>query len=215
MEASRVLIVEDEKITAMDLQAVLTDLGYDARWIVPTGEEAIQTAGDIKPDLVLMDIVLEGRMVGIEAAAQIRNRFDIPVIYLTAYQDDTLFERAKITEPFGYLVKPFVENDLRRTLEIAIHNHAIEKEIREQKKFLAEFLDSFPHPFFIVDAHDYTIRVANSAAQAGPLVRMTTCYSLTHGRSEPCKGLEHPCPVEKVKRTKQPRSLTMMTRHWR
>jgi two-component system cell cycle sensor histidine kinase/response regulator CckA len=203
MASSRILIVEDETITAMDLQAVLTDLGYDAQWIVTSGEEAIETARDIKPDLVLMDIVLKGRMDGIEAAYQIRTRFDIPVVYLTAYQDDTLFERAKRTEPFGYVVKPYAEHDLSRILEIAIHNHAIEKKIREQKKFLNEFLESFPHPIFVVDAHDYTIKVANSAAQAGPLTQKTTCYALTHSRSESCKGMKHPCPVDEVKRTKQ------------
>ena len=107
MAKIQILVVEDESIVARDIQKTLQNLGYDVPCVVSSGEAAIQKAEENRPDLVLMDIVLKGKMDGIEAAEQICSRFNIPIVYLTAYTDDKMLARAKITEPFGYIVKPF------------------------------------------------------------------------------------------------------------
>lgn len=122
-EQKKILVVEDETIMARDLQSKLESLGYSVSAVIPSGEEAVEKTGELMPDLVLMDIALEGDMDGIEAADLIKNRFNIPVIYLTAYADDDILERAKITEPFGYMIKPFGERGLHSTIEMAIYKH--------------------------------------------------------------------------------------------
>src|SRR6266700_3973971 len=110
-QTSHILVVEDETIIAMDIQSRLRSLGFDAE-VAGTGEEAVSKAIEAPPDLILMDIVLPGTIDGIEAAEEIRKRFDIPVIYLTAYSDSRTLERAKKTGPFGYLLKPLKDRDL-------------------------------------------------------------------------------------------------------
>jgi PAS domain S-box-containing protein len=135
MTSAVILIVEDERITAEDIRAGLKLAGYEVPVIVSSGEEAVQQAGKIKPDLVLMDIKLEGEMDGIDAACEIRKLYDIPVIYLTAYSDEKTVERAKLTEPSGFLVKdhgiitkPFEESELHAAIEITLYRHQMEKE---------------------------------------------------------------------------------------
>ncbi len=128
MAKSKIMIVEDEWITADDIKTSLQSLGYTVTSMVSSGKEAIQKAEEDRPDLVLMDIVLKGEMDGIEAANQIRSRFNIPIVYLTAYADEKVLERAKITEPSGYIVKPFINEDLKITIEIALYKHKAEKE---------------------------------------------------------------------------------------
>ena len=107
MAKTEILIVEDERITAEDIRLSLGGLGYAVTGMASSGEEAIRKAEELHPDLVLMDIVLGGDMDGIEAAKRIRARFKIPVVYLTAYADEKRLERAKVTQPFGYILKPF------------------------------------------------------------------------------------------------------------
>ena len=106
MDKLRVLIVEDEAIVSMDLRYMLESLGYTVPAEVGSGEEAVNAASQRRPDVVLMDIRLSGEMDGIDTAAQIRDQFDVPVVYLTAHADEATLERAKLTEPFGYLSKP-------------------------------------------------------------------------------------------------------------
>ena len=118
MKKTKILIVEDEAIVAQDLEGTLGRMGYLVPAIVSTGEEAIQTAAQTRPDLVLMDIVLHGKMNGVEAAERIRFELGIPVVYLTAYADEKTLDRAKRTEPYGYLLKPFDERELHSTIEI-------------------------------------------------------------------------------------------------
>ncbi|MBT7350197.1 response regulator, partial [candidate division WWE3 bacterium] len=107
MSKAKILVVEDELISAKGIRSALKSLGYDVLDIVASGKEAIQKASGSQPDLILMDIKLDGEMDGIEAARQIKDRFNIPVVYLTAHADDATLERAKITDPFGYILKPF------------------------------------------------------------------------------------------------------------
>ncbi|MBU2515363.1 response regulator [bacterium] len=138
MSRSRILIVEDEVIVAKEIEETLLKIGYDVCSIVNSGEKAIAQAGKEKPDIILMDINLQGEMDGIEAAGIIRNQFDLPVVYLTAYVDAETTRRAKVTQPLGYLQKPFEETDLRVALEIAQYTAGIEIERKNFHKALVE-----------------------------------------------------------------------------
>ena len=124
----RILIVEDEHIVAMGIKKMLKNLGYTVTGVASCGEDAISKAEITFPDVVLMDIMLKGNMDGVEAAGKIRERFNVPVVYLTAYSDNKILERAKNTEPFGYIVKPFDEKDLYSSIEVALHRYRKEKE---------------------------------------------------------------------------------------
>jgi diguanylate cyclase (GGDEF)-like protein len=123
MSRAKILIVEDESIIAEDIADSLESIGYTVVGIVASGEEAILLAGKLQPDLVLMDIMLQGEMDGITAAEQIQSRYQIPAIYLTAYADDKTLERVKDTNPFGYIVKPYEEKNLHLTIQIALQRH--------------------------------------------------------------------------------------------
>ena len=113
MAKAKIMIVEDDRIVAEDIQESLKKLGYAVSAIVSFGKEAIKRAKEDNPDLVLMDIVLSGEMNGTEAADLIRSQFNIPIVYLTAYADEQVMERAKITEPYGYIIKPFEDRELK------------------------------------------------------------------------------------------------------
>ncbi|ADE36656.1 response regulator [Methanohalophilus mahii] len=128
MNKSRILVVEDEAIVAMVIKRRLKDLGYIVSGVASTGRDAITKVEGTFPDLVLMDIRLKGDMNGIEATKIIRDRFSLPVVYLTAHSDDVTFKKAKETDPDGYILKPFTEKDLSTTIEIALHKFRKEKE---------------------------------------------------------------------------------------
>ncbi len=136
MEKARILIVEDERIIAQGVGETLRKLGYEVAGIASSGVEAIQKATDFYPDLVLMDIVLKGEMDGIEAAEQIRTRLDIPSIFMTAYDDETILKRAKVTEPYGYILKPFEERGLHANIQMALYKHQMEKKLRQAEQAL-------------------------------------------------------------------------------
>jgi PAS domain S-box-containing protein len=134
MAKARILIVEDETIIAMELEDRLKSLGYAIPAMVATGTAAIQKTVETHPDLVLMDIRLKGQMDGIETAAQIQTHYDVPVVYLTAYADEDTLQRAKTTEPFGYLIKPFAEQELHTTIEMALYKHQLYQNLRESEE---------------------------------------------------------------------------------
>lgn len=142
MEKPRILIVEDESIVAKDLELTLEGMGYVVSGVVASGEEAVRRAEEDRPDLVLMDIVLQGGMDGIEAADGIRSGLNIPAIYITAHADEELLERAKLTEPFGYLLKPFKDGELHSTIEMALYKHKMEKKVKESEEWLSSTLRS-------------------------------------------------------------------------
>ncbi len=131
-----ILVVEDEKIIAKDIANVLKKFGYAVPAIASSGEEAIRRLEEMPVDLVLMDIVLKGDIDGIEAAKRITERFNIPVVHLTAYADEDTLSRVKETRPFGYIIKPFKERELYTTIEIALHNHrqSLENRKLEEKR---------------------------------------------------------------------------------
>ncbi len=136
-----ILIVEDEIITARDIEAKLQKIGYEVCEIAATGEEAIKYAEEYSPDLILMDIQLEGKMDGIEAADKISKSFDIPIVYLTAQTDLMTLHRAKITEPQGYIVKPFTQRDLLITIGMALYKHKMEMKLKVLMRMLKIFLE--------------------------------------------------------------------------
>jgi signal transduction histidine kinase len=131
MDRVNILVVEDERVVALDIKGILESRGYIVPAIASSGKEAIQLASEEHPDLILMDIRLKGEMDGVQAAEEIRTRLDIPVIYLTAYADEATLQRAKITEPFGYLLKPFEERELCSTIEMACYKHQMERKLRQ------------------------------------------------------------------------------------
>ncbi|HLJ48932.1 MAG TPA: sigma 54-interacting transcriptional regulator [Bryobacteraceae bacterium] len=137
---ARILIVEDERITAEDLQDILTDLGYEVVDIVSSGTDAIRRAEEAKPDLALMDIRIKGDMDGTQVAAVLRSRFNIPVVYLTAHADAETLERAKVAQPLGYITKPFQEAELHANVEMALHKHREDLKARDREDVLASTL---------------------------------------------------------------------------
>ncbi len=126
MTKTRILVVEDERIIAMDIQDRLRRWGYDVPEIAASGEEALRKTERIQPNLVLMDIKLQGNMDGIEAAKEIQKRFSIPIIYVTAYADETTMSRVKETEPCGIILKPFGERELHSTIETVLNKLKME-----------------------------------------------------------------------------------------
>ncbi|MDQ3046076.1 MAG: response regulator [Bacteroidota bacterium] len=142
MSKTNILIVEDESIVAKDIQHSLKKLGYTVVGICSTGEDAIRTAEEMKPDLVLMDIMLKGDMSGIEAAGIVREKYNIPVIYLTAYADESTLSKAKVSEPYGYIIKPFKEIDLHTSIEMAIYKHEKESDIKKERDFLYSIVEN-------------------------------------------------------------------------
>ena len=128
MAKARIMVVEDEALVALDLTAKLRQLDYEVPGGAFTGEEAVQQAEALLPDLVLMDIRLAGEMDGVEAAQQIHRNFNIPIVFLTAYSDDPTLERAKVAEPVGYLIKPFEQRELYTTVEMALNRSRAERE---------------------------------------------------------------------------------------
>ena len=133
MATAQILVVEDENIIAKDIQNSLKSLGYAVPAVASSGKEAIKKAAEMRPDLALMDIVLKGDMDGIQAAGHMRDRYGIPVVYLTAYGDDQTLARAKLSEPFGYVLKPFDERGLQSTIEMALYKSQMEKNLRESE----------------------------------------------------------------------------------
>lgn len=136
MTGPAIFIVEDEAIVANDIRETLISLGYTAAGIAKSGELALEKIRDVRPALVLMDIHLAGEMDGIDTAAKVHALYDIPVIYLTAYADKILLDRAKITEPYGYIVKPYDERELHSAIEMALYKHRVEREIRKRDAIL-------------------------------------------------------------------------------
>jgi len=132
----KILIVEDEVITALDIKKSLEKLGFKVLSIEDTGKNAITKIEELKPDLVLMDIVLKGEMDGIETTEVINSRFDVPIIYLTAYSDERTFERAKLTEPYGFIVKPAGIYELKCNIENAFYKYKMEKKLEKQADLL-------------------------------------------------------------------------------
>ncbi len=142
MTSARILVVEDEAIVALDLRKRLTSLGYEVVDVTAHGEDVLAIARQHRPHLTLMDIRLRGEMDGIQAAELIRAELGLPVVYLTAHADDATVARARVTEPFGYILKPFDERELRTVIEMALYKHEAERKLRESERRYATTLAS-------------------------------------------------------------------------
>ena len=151
MDKARILVVEDESLLAEDIQERLKIFGYGASAIAHSGEEALAAAASACPDLVLMDIRLKGEMDGIETARLFRERFNVPVIYLTGEANDATLERAKATEPLGYLLKPIEEKSLYSTIEIALYKHRMDRRLRRIERWFATTLKSIGDAVMVTD----------------------------------------------------------------
>jgi len=165
MARAKILIVEDESIIALDLKNLLTGLGYQVSGIAQTGEDALQQVEADPPDLALMDLRLSGKMDGLQAAELIYSKYDIPVIYLTAFAGETTLRRSRATEPFGFLFKPFDDKQLFVTIEVALHRHELENKIKERESWLNTILRSIGDGVIVVDEQGQ-VRFLNRVAEA-------------------------------------------------
>ncbi len=142
MENINVYIVEDESIVAKDIQNSLKKLGYNVLGISNNGEDALKNIAEQEPDIVLMDIMIKGALTGIDVAEKVKQEYNIPVIFLTAYADESTLSKAKITEPYGYILKPFKEVDLHSTIEMAIYKHKKDTEVQKERDFLYSLVEN-------------------------------------------------------------------------
>lgn len=155
MSKARILVVEDEGLTGVYIEKTLNDLGYTVTSVEFSGEEAIEKAALDRPDLVLMDIKLQGEIDGIQAAEEIRNLYDIPVIYLTAHSDEVSLQRAKVTEPFGYVIKPFESRELHSVIEMGLYKHEMENKLKQLAHY--DNLTGLPNRTLFIDRLNQTI----------------------------------------------------------
>jgi CheY-like chemotaxis protein len=168
MEKKKILVVEDEFITASDIQSTLNGMGFEVPGIADTGEDAVKMAGELKPDAILMDILLKGKMNGITAAGVIRDRYSIPVIYLTGQSDDATINKALESEPFGYIIKPFEEKTLKATIGMALYKHAIDESLKESEQLVHSLIDANTEPMFIIDVNTRVLVINEALACRAP-----------------------------------------------
>ncbi len=164
MLKARVMVVEDERVVALAIAKCLQKMGHTVPATVSTGEEAVRRAEELDPDLILMDIRLAGEVDGVEAASRIARTRQIPVIYLTAYSDDKTLERARVTEPFGYILKPFEEKSLRSAIEMALYKSSSQRSVRRAAGRLSSILGSLGEGVIVCDTKG-TITFLNPAAE--------------------------------------------------
>jgi two-component system cell cycle sensor histidine kinase/response regulator CckA len=163
MDQIRILVVEDENIVALDIKMHLQKNGYFVPGVFASGEAAIANIEKLKPDLVIMDIKLQGGMDGLEASTFIKSHYRLPVILLTAFADEATIERAKITEPFGYIIKPFEERELRTAITIALYRHKMELKLREREALFSALFNSIAEGILVLDEEN-RIEFLNPAA---------------------------------------------------
>ncbi|NYT05626.1 MAG: response regulator [Methanomicrobiales archaeon] len=190
MAKRRILVVEDEQIVAMELKATLEKLGYEVAGSANNGPDAIDRAGSLSPDVVLMDIRLKGPMDGIEAAAAIAERFDLPVVYLTAHSDFDTLGRALETQPYGYLIKPFNDRTLYSTIEMAAHKHQVIRRIRGEAAAPKKTSEPAPRGTPVCEA------VLDVIAEPVVIIdRLMLIVRFNHAFAGLCASLKAPAPV--------------------
>jgi PAS domain S-box-containing protein len=164
MPDARILIVEDEHIVALDIKTHLAKYGYNVPAIFSSGEEALENIEDIAPDLILMDIKLQGKMDGLATSDIVKKKYNIPVILLTAYADEETIQKAKLTQPFAYIIKPFEERELRTAIVIALYRHEMEKKLQEREHLFSTMIQSIDDGVIITDVGN-AVEFLNRAAE--------------------------------------------------
>lgn len=162
MQPASFFIVEDEAIVANDLKETLLSLGYAVAGTAKSGEIALEKIRDTRPDLVLMDIHLAGTLDGIDTAGKVRTLYNIPVVFLTAYADKALLDRARLTEPYGYIIKPYDDRGLQSTVEMALYKFRADVRVKENEALVRSILNINPDPVFIIDK-DTNVLYINTA----------------------------------------------------
>ncbi len=210
----KVLIVDDEAVVITQLEERLTSMGYDIVGSASSGTEAVEMARHLSPDIVLMDIVMPGRLDGIDASQIIKTELDIPAIFVTAYADDNFVERAKKVEPFGYIVKPFQEKEIKASIEIGLHKKEMERQLRKSKKNLQEqkvrlslIIDGTSVPVFVVDKK-HTVTHWNRACEtitgipADEVIGTTKQWSAFYSGARPVMAdlIVNEAPEEEISR---------------
>jgi PAS domain S-box-containing protein len=165
VEKARIMVVEDEAVISMEIQDRLTKMGHSICGTAASGEEAVSVATAKRPDLILMDVQLRGEVDGVQTAKQIRDLVEIPIIYLTAFADDRTVERAKLTQPFGYLIKPFSEKELYAAIEMALYKNSMEARVRDSERRYATTIRCIADCVIVTDT-DMKITLMNPAAQS-------------------------------------------------
>ena len=165
MPSERILIVEDESITALYIKRILIDLGYQVSAVVDSGKKAVAAAIKDEPDLILMDIYLKDKIDGIEAASKILTKKRIPIVFITAFADDEIVGRAKKVGPFGYIIKPFSETDLKTIIEISLFKAKLENELYESKLLLEQTLDSLNDSVLLLEPSTLKILKSNKVIE--------------------------------------------------
>ena len=163
MSKTRILVVEDESIVAKDIQRTLEKLGYEVPATASSAASAFEKLEEIEPDLVFLDVKLKGDQDGVHIAEHIKDRYDIPVIFLTSFIDQDTIDRAKVTEPYGYLVKPFNEGDLKTTVEMALFKFSKDRELRLSEQRLSNALGKIENAVFVTD-QDLRLNYINEKA---------------------------------------------------
>lgn len=212
---TRILIVEDEFIIAKSISMILSKLGYNVIGIEAEALSAIEKVKNAAPDIILMDISLAGDMDGIEAAQYIKFHYNIPVIYLTAHVDKELTDRVKITEPYGYVLKPIGSNEekiLQCFIEMALYKTMIDKKFKEQELYFQGIINNISYPIMVIGL-DHKIKMMNNKAKSGLAPSYNhyselLCYKISHHRDIPCFGKKEQCPLEYVSNTFKPITVT-------
>ena len=165
MAKVKILVVEDEAIVARDIKVCLNKIGYEVLGSYSSGEKALEAIENNPPELILMDIMLKGKMSGIDTSAIVKEKYGIPIVFLTAYTDEQTINKAKITEPYGYIIKPFKEIDLRTSIEMALYKFKKEKEKEKNTQNKIEVLYSLgikTSDFIYVKSNSSLIKVLHS-----------------------------------------------------
>ncbi len=205
MPPASVFIVEDELIEAEDIRQTLESLGYAVSGIARSGEVALERLGVIRPDLVLMDIHLAGGIDGIEAAEKIHTLYNIPLIYLTAHADEASLERAKVTEPYGYVIKPFDERELHSSIEMALYKHRMGERERENERTIRVLANAIPDAVMLISPDNRILALNDAMAlrleggypvlQDKPLIRFDSHGCLTSLESQIHQVMQSGRPV--------------------
>jgi AmiR/NasT family two-component response regulator len=194
----RILIVEDEGIVAADLEDRLKRMGYAVAGKAASGRKAIEEAVKHRPDLVLMDIILEGPVDGVETAERITGQCGVPVVYLTAHADEPTMKRAELTAPFGYVLKPFDDRELRMTLEIALYRAAAEDQLRALNAELQKALTEIKTLYGMLRICAWCKRIQNETGNWEKLesyIESRSSTEFTHGICPECRAeAEHRAP---------------------